>query len=67
MHAADWIALITPATAVGAIGVAGIVKLTRLVDAVERLTTAMERIAGIVDDHEHRLTVLETDRTDARS
>jgi len=59
MHPAEWIALATPAMAVGGIGVAGIVKLTRLVDAVERLSASMERVAGRVDEHEKRIGDLE--------
>lgn len=59
MHAADWVAIVTPALAVGSIGVAGIVKLTRLIDAVERGARAIETMADKVQDHERRITHLE--------
>jgi hypothetical protein len=59
MTAADWVALVTPAVAVAGIGVAGIVKLTRLVDAVDRLAVAMEHITGKIQDHESRINTLE--------
>ena len=66
MRTGDWIALITPALAIGGATFAAAAKLTRLIDAVERLTASMERIAGKVDDHEGRLRDLEATRRRAR-
>lgn len=34
-------------------------KLTRLVDAVERLSSSMETVVGQIGDHERRITGLE--------
>ena len=67
MHMAEWIALIMPAIAVGTAGYVGVAKLTRLVDAVERLATSMEHLAGRVEDHEDRLTTLEAARRPRRT
>ena len=56
---ADWIAIVTPAIAVG-VGIVGvIIRLTRMVDALERLATAMETVTHMVNDHELRLGLLE--------
>ena len=47
------------AAGLACVGVKMIVGMTRLIDAVERLTGASERTAGTVEDHERRLLVLE--------
>lgn len=59
MHAAEWIALITPAIAVATAGYAGVVKLTRMAVALEQLTKSMEAAAVKVDSHEARIAALE--------
>jgi hypothetical protein len=56
MDAATWIGLLSPAIVLCGIAIMATSKMTRLVDAVERLNGSMEKIAGRVDDHEHRLT-----------
>lgn len=56
MHPAEWIALV-PSVLLGGGGAVGvIVRLTRLIVAVEGLCKAMERVAGKVEEHERRLT-----------
>ena len=59
MKASDWIALAPTITVLASTGVAVIIKLTRLVDAVERLSAAMAQVAERVTDHESRLITLE--------
>lgn len=59
MHAAEWIALITPAIAVATAGYAGVVKLTRMAVALEALTLSMKTAAEKVDSHEARIVALE--------
>nr|UXE44742.1 hypothetical protein Hi04_10k_c361_00006 [uncultured bacterium] len=56
MNAGIWIGLLSPAIALCGTAIMATVKMTRLVDAVERLSGSMEKIAGQVSDHEHRLT-----------
>lgn len=63
MHMADLIALVVPVLMVGGSTVAAIVKLTRLIDAVNRTGAAIEKIAEKVDNHEIRLHDLERDRS----
>lgn len=55
MDAATWAALAVPVLSVAGAVLMAVVKMTRLVDAVERLGNAMEKVAGQVEDHEHRL------------
>ena len=65
MSGADWIALITPGTAGIAAATAFIVKLTRLIVAVEALADAVRGPAGLASqasDHERRLRGLESRR-----
>lgn len=62
MTTANWIAIVTPGLVLGGIGISAIVKLTRLVDAVDRLTTAMETITKMASDHELRIGLLEQRR-----
>lgn len=62
MHAAEWIAAVGVAFVVGGPTLAAVVRLTRLVDAVERLNATMVRIVEKVDDHEDRLRDLEQPR-----
>lgn len=59
MHAAEWIALVTPTFAIVATGVGAVVKLTRMADALDRLTESMKTIADKVDGHERRISALE--------
>lgn len=46
-------------------GAKGLTKMTRLVDAVERVSNAMEETAGQIGDHEARLRALESRKADA--
>lgn len=55
MSPADWIALVTVGGTTLGIGIRLIMGTTRLIDAVERLTCSVEKIAGKVEDHEQRL------------
>ena len=41
-------------------GFKAMAKLTRLVDAIERLSGSMEHVVGEIGDHEKRITSLET-------
>jgi len=59
MTAGDYIALTLAALSVGGIGIRLIVQMTRLVDAVERLTAASMSITDRVEDHERRIRELE--------
>jgi hypothetical protein len=63
MHIIDWLAMLPTFITVGGSTVAAVVKLAKLVDAVERLTTSMENIVGKVDDHETRIHDLEKSAT----
>lgn len=62
MTAADWVTLAPTITVLAGTGIAVIVRLTRLVDAVERLSAAMAQVAERVTDHESRITTLEKDQ-----
>lgn len=59
MHPAEWLGLITPALAVCGIGYAGIVKLTRLIVAVETLGEQLASVHTMAEEHERRITALE--------
>ena len=50
-------------------GVRALAKLTRLVDAVERLSASMEHVVSQIGEHEKRLAVIEAARVrrEARS
>jgi hypothetical protein len=55
MNSAEWIAIVAPALAVTGTGLAAVVKLTRIVDAVERLEKTFTVVMRRLDDHERRL------------
>lgn len=59
MHAAEWIALITPGMALAGTGYAIVVKLTRMAVALEQLGKSMQVTADKVDGHEARIAALE--------
>lgn len=59
MNAAAWIAIVALSLPLLGIGIKLIMNVTRLIDAVERLSISMEKIAGTVNDHERRLIRLE--------
>ena len=59
MHAAEWIALLTPTMAILVMGAGAVAKLTRMADALDRLTESMKTIAEKVDGHERRISALE--------
>lgn len=56
MDAGTWISILSPAIVLGGVAIMATAKMTRLVDAVERLSKSMEEIVGQLRDHEHRLT-----------
>lgn len=56
MTLADWIALITPVSAVLGGGGIAVTKLTRIAVAVEQLVKSGEAVTKTVADHEQRLT-----------
>ncbi len=59
MTPGDWIAIAAAPIPFAGVGVKLISGMAKLVDAVERLTIATEKIAGQVQDHEKRLDRLE--------
>lgn len=59
MSAADWIAIAGVSLPVAAVGLRMVIGMTRLVDAVERLTKSLETVAITVQDHERRIVLLE--------
>lgn len=59
MHPAEWIGLLSPGIALAGIGVAAVVKLTRITVALEQLGRDIAAVAGRVDNHERRLGQLE--------
>lgn len=59
MHNAEWIALLTPILAMLSVGVAGVIKLTRMTVALEQLTESMNKFADKAADHESRIVALE--------
>ena len=62
MQPAEWIALITPGMACLGAGIAGVVKLTRMTVALEQIGENLARVLGQVDNHEHRITMLEVEQ-----
>ena len=59
MTAGDYIALALTAVSIGGVGIRLVVGMTRLVDAVERLSDASTSVMGRVEDHEQRISQLE--------
>lgn len=59
MHAAEWIALITPTLAIVGTGVAGVVKITRMTVALETISGSIKTAADKIENHEGRISALE--------
>ncbi len=62
MHASEWIALLGPLLTVATIGIGAIVKLTRLVDAVNEFKDELVELIKTDQNHERRIRRLERDR-----
>jgi hypothetical protein len=59
VHPADWITLLATVTAMISASAGAIVKLTRLVTAVEQLGETLKGIVTTIAEHERRLGHLE--------
>jgi len=59
MTAGDYIALALTMVSIGGVGIRLVVGMTRLVDAVERLSDASTSVMDRVEDHERRICQLE--------
>lgn len=66
MHAPEWIALLGPLITVATIGIGAIVKLTRLVDAVNEFKEELVDLIKTDKNHERRLRKLERARDERR-
>lgn len=62
MGAPEWIALLGPLITMAGIGIGAIVKLTRLIDAVNDLKNAMVGLVHTDKNHEKRIRKLEKAR-----